>query len=496
MKTSKYLLSIILISAAMLFIGEMYNWHLSEFEVRYPSVTFYSQKGVSQENMIDDIIDAAEDNNIGVFVVERNIESYIYERIKIYGTSGMEEFIKDDAGIETKTYKSLFLGSIDVSLDSFEKIPDISKIETYRVIGDTDNIIKFKQTLVNKYAGSFPTEGYEPFDIEFYTIVVWTITFALIILCTLYQIILTKKEMVIRLISGENILAYIRKNIISEILYFGVIILILFIIWSRFMHITYNLTISIICISVFIVINSSCYLFLKKINYKSDISRSNKTKRFLNISYTYKTFTVFLTVLIVSSCAVLISDGIEYYQQKEFFVGHRDKSYVMLSVPTENFEIEHQLKQELYDELDEMDVCTLVELKGFNGIDDNYIYADKGAIKYLKNKLPELNDQILSNKAYIISPRDYSKTGNDMDDSEGLLYSYSGTEDIVYEKIEYEGNLKVIAQNGEDGVISKFKRNPVIILNNMDHRSIDDYVWQGMMLNVEGNWDRFVSEHN
>ncbi|MCB6992489.1 hypothetical protein LI177_03190 [bacterium 210820-DFI.6.37] len=502
MKIPKYIISILLIAASMLFIGETYVWNLSEFESQYTSVTFYPQKGVSQVKMIEDIYGAAEDNQVLVFVVLHSVESNLSETIDVYGTEGTKTFLRQDIGLKGQQYHSLFLGEINVRIASLHNLPDVKEAEHYQVVGDARDIVNFKKNLVNEYAGAFPKEGREPFNSKFNILAVWWLTFLLLILLTIYQVLLTKKEMVIRLVSGENLLVYIRNQILAENGFYISIFAVSFFVLKQFTNVTWHLTLSVACMVFFLIVNSLCFLYLKYTDYKRDIGTKNRAGSILKISYFYKTVTVFLTVLIMSGCAMLIADGYDCYQQKDFFVKHKEQSYVMVSLMDDDSgEKERQRKKQLYNMLDQEAICALVELTGFNGIDTNYVYANKGALKDLKEQIPELAAAdaagALSEKAYIIKPDSYSKTGNREDESQELLYSYSTDENLSFESIKYKSTVKLVAQNGESGVSSKLKKNPVILFNNKDTSELDDYIWQGTLFPLSRmQWNTFLQEND
>ena len=91
---TKYIIRGLLVAIACLFIGELYIWHISDFETGYTRMTFYLQKGDTQQEMISDIEEAARKTNIDVFAVEHKVESNIQETVTIYGTEGVQPFLK------------------------------------------------------------------------------------------------------------------------------------------------------------------------------------------------------------------------------------------------------------------------------------------------------------------------------------------------------------------------------------------------------------------
>lgn len=220
MKIAKYITSILLTIIVLIFIGETYVWNINGFETEYPYVTYYLQKNTAQSEMISDIYNAANKHNIQVFVVDRKIESALLENVSIYGTDGIEAYLSKNSDIVPGTFDSIFLGKSSVRIYPFKNIPDISKINTYRVIGKEKDVLKFKQELVDKYAGAFPREGYVSLNSNFNILLVWVIVLSLFLLLTLYNIALEKKEVIIRLVSGERLTDFVFKKIAVDIVFY------------------------------------------------------------------------------------------------------------------------------------------------------------------------------------------------------------------------------------------------------------------------------------
>ena len=145
MKITKYLISAVLILAALIMVGEIHTWQLSEFETGYTRTTFYPEKGTEPKIMLDDIEAAAEKAGVEVFVVERDVRSLVSESVSVYGTSGIAGFLKDDIDLESKVYSSILLGNIDVIIKDIRQTPDITSMEDYFIIGDSDSAVLFKQ---------------------------------------------------------------------------------------------------------------------------------------------------------------------------------------------------------------------------------------------------------------------------------------------------------------------------------------------------------------
>lgn len=83
MKLIKYITSFILFFITLIFIGEIYVWNLDSFETEYKYVTFYLQENTTKSEMLNDIVVAAEKENVSIFVVDKKFTSLYTETINI-----------------------------------------------------------------------------------------------------------------------------------------------------------------------------------------------------------------------------------------------------------------------------------------------------------------------------------------------------------------------------------------------------------------------------
>lgn len=496
MRISRYIVSILLVLIVLAFIGETHVWYLSEFEVRYPLVTFYPQKGVPQEKMLSDISHAAKQEGIITFVVEYEVESYISQRIDIYGTEGTKEFLNQEAEITEGVSHSVFLGDTTVKFHSLEEIPDVSKVSDYRTIGEPEQVIKFKQELVNEYAGAFPKEGYQPFNSKLNIVLAWSLAFALLLLLTLYHVGLMKKELLVRLVSGERIGDFMLKQILRDLVFYIMLFAASFLALKPLTNPFFQLEVSLSCIGVFLALNSLAYVWMLFINVKKDNASYHSGKKLIAASYVYKGITVLATVLVMSGSITLICEGMDCYKQKAFFQEHRQDSYVMVS--SFSGEREDALRDKIYsDYVKKGKTCMLVELPGVRHEGDRYVYADRGAVPYLRQQIPELREMELDGGLYIIKPEDERRSGNRFDEAEDMLRDNSQAEDMPMQTITYQENVEIITVENEDGVPSHLSKNPVILLNGMKPVTVDGYLWAGTMVNItDAEWEAYLKKYD
>lgn len=110
MKLIKYITSFILFFITLIFIGEIYVWNLDSFETEYKYVTFYLQENTTKSEMLNDIVVAAEKENVSIFVVDKKFTSLYTETINIYTTNKeAQNFLALNSMVKEGRYESIFI---------------------------------------------------------------------------------------------------------------------------------------------------------------------------------------------------------------------------------------------------------------------------------------------------------------------------------------------------------------------------------------------------
>ena len=498
MNLAKYIIRGLLVAVACLFIGELYIWHISDFETKYSSMTFYLQKGDTQQQMLSDLEEAARKTEVEVFVVDHGVESNVREVVTIYGTAGVQPFLEQDCDLKEGEFDSLFLGKTTVRFLSFDQIPDLTKIEYYQAIGAESDIVRFKQELVDSYAGAFPEEGYDASNDAGIVAGIWGITLALFLLSTLYRIALLKKEGIIRIVSGERLFDFARRKALEDAAGYGAVFATVLPLLCLVTEAGYKLGITILCMAVFLILNTAMYGLLLITNYKRDLAGRTNVRPVLTISYFYKCCSMVVILLILSATAGLVYQGIDCFRQKGFFEEQKSYSYIMLSsMDEEKWQTAEQVWAQLYQrKAAARETISLVELDDFRTGESRYIYADRGALPYLKETIPSLQEkEFQEGYTYILSPKGTSK--EELEGAKECLDSYCGMEtETKYSS--YRGQADVIAVKSEDRIESVRKNNPIILLNCEGEAhlgSVDGYITQSAMYQFRGEeWERLLAE--
>ena len=343
---------------------------------------------------------------------------------------------------------------------SFDQIPDLTKIEYYQAIGAESDIVRFKQELVDSYAGAFPEEGYDASNDAGIVAGIWGITLALFLLSTLYRIALLKKEGIIRIVSGERLFDFARRKALEDAAGYGAVFATVLPLLCLVTEAGYKLGITILCMAVFLILNTAMYGLLLITNYKRDLAGRTNVRPVLTISYLYKCCSMVVILLILSATAGLVYQGIDCFRKR--FFEEKSYSYIMLSsMDEEKWQTAEQVWAQLYQRSCGGEAISLVgwmtSEPGSRGI-----FAERGAA-YLKNGIRLCRRKSFRKVHLFLSPKAPQKGTEELEQNE-CLDSYCGMEtEIKYSS--YRGQADVIAVKSEDRIESVRKNNPIILLN-------------------------------
>ncbi|MCG3417958.1 DUF1430 domain-containing protein [Oceanobacillus jordanicus] len=518
MKKIKYIFAMTLFIITFSFIGESYIFYLDNFTGSFYSTSLYKPDYVSNQKMKLDVKESKEKNDIGIFIVDQEVKSNIEMNISIYGTSEANKYLKDKLSIKDTTYKSMFSGKVTVTYHNFDEITDIGKYEKYFLVGDQKNIASFKNSLIDTYGGNHPKIEDDYNESKKNIIYVWSIIIIVILLFTYYDTIFQKKEALVKVTFGEKISTLIRKNVWCDTLVFVSLFIISILFTSIFSNSIFQYWISICVFIVFIIINALIYLTLYKYNLREVFSNSKSKNQLLKINYVLKIITIVLAITVLSGSIAIIDQGLSFYQQKDFFKYHKEYNYIQFDYKltgdnaTDDLLINKSadVREEFYKE-NFNNAIQLVNISDNLDLSVPSILANKNAIPYLKDNIPELNRQLLNEeKVYYILPEKHA------DDK--LLYESLRNIYGFFNKLESNSNVEseVILYNTNTELVSideinymnrsKLAQNPAIILNNTStENSILDtetnlrrtsYAHDIMYLISEKSYQSFVTKND
>lgn len=478
MKKAKFIISFFVIFFGFLFIGESYQFYLNSFEQNFYHTTMYIQDYTSEEEMKNDMLKAAEDNNIEFFTIVNRIESTLLQNFEIYGTSKIKHILNNDHDIYEKNYISLLTGETRVKFYDFKDISNLENKIDYYLIGNEKNINKFKETLIEKYAGNFPKRGEKPFKYQ-QVYSVWILISIVILLLSLYDIIFQKKENSIKISLGENVNLIIIKNILLDIgIYISIFIMSIIVLYKN-TNVFFGMNVSIIVFLFFLLINSIMYFSLYFNNLKKMLSGAKVSRKLLSINYVLKFISILLTTAILASNIAIIVEGYKFYKQKDFFEKYKNYSYVDIQYKmklksdgsiedniNKSMFIQEDFYNNFYSKFNALDLANVT----MSGLTDNVVLSSKNTLEYLKKNIKEINREVLEKDFYFLIPEKFKNDQSIIDELNLTIKVYESRElDYTYDVIYYSDNREIISIDEQYINGSKLLKNPLIIYkNNID----------------------------
>lgn len=484
MKKTKFLVAILLFFISFILIGEFYVWHLYTFPSEFPSTTLYLQEGQTQKELLRDVTSAAAETGVDVFVVDTEMNSAVSVTIHIYGSENViQKLVR--CKIETGSYKSLFLGTINIEIEKFDEMPSDFIPNRFFLTGSYTDNVAFKQLLINKYAGNFPKQIENTNQNIFMICGLWLVVFTLLLLISLYDLALIKREGIVRMVSGEPLSIFVLTNILRDSCVFSIIFFLLLFLTSIFTKPTFFFNITLAAFIIFIAINVLLNLKLLRVDFRKDVCSKQSAKGILKISYFYKCAAIILTIFVVNGNIQLIRQGATYFLQKDFFEQHKDYYYLNVSTNSENSpDSDTQILEKL---LSDPRHLTLIDLQASNdGVE--YIYTDSSSKDYLSEQIPSIENIKFESKVYLFIPKEF------IDDSlvkENTLWVWSTyyRDSFDYEFIEYDNANIMAIKNTGTSIESTRIVNPIIIYNNLGAASYSaffnlEYVAGSTLFNI------------
>jgi putative ABC transport system permease protein len=475
LKAIKYIISFCILFIGMLIIGESHIFRLNDFYTGFNNTTLYKQSHTTDEEMISDILHSARKNEVEVFTFKRTLRNTFLTEYEIYGTSNVETYINKELNIREEKYKSLFLGDVHFTFHRIEDVRQMDNIHDFYVIGE--NVKSFKIDLIEKYAGNHPREGYESNDVRNTIISIWLLIIIIVLLLSFYDVMVQKKESLIRVSMGETIHKIFWKNVLLDSVVFTSMFGTILYVLSMYTHVFFQFDISARFFASLLIVNGLLYLSLYFYNMKEVFSNSKGSKKLLMLNYGLKVVTTVLTIFIISSNIAMIIESYKLYKQKDFFEEHKDYYYIRL-----NYKITEERMRTSFDTLGESTKIQTAFYKGFmdkfNAISlvridsiENGVIVNKNAYPYLSSKIPEMNNVNLTKSFYFMLPEKMKDNHTIIGQLKGTLLSLEGEND--YEIIYYKEDVETISIDENYVYGSKIVNNPVIIYNNLSSDMVE-----------------------
>lgn len=503
MKKIKYILSGLLIIAALIFNGEVFVLYLDNFQNSFFRASFSFENldhSITQEDILKDFQSASENNQVDYFFIHSKIESSYLKTMTIYGTEKSFDWIRAK-GIKEGNYRSLFMGKVDIK---FKNIREITHMKRYSKIyfagsdSQLNDFREFKIDLISKYGGGFPKKYGSDKELWANMLTVWFIVFGLILLMTLYEIIDSRKENAIRFFLGQSIKGLIFRHILRDASILSLIFILGNQVLSRLTYSPFKIEVIGPLFLGFILVNSLFYGLMLHVNFKKNLSMQIKPVVLIGVNYFIKIIFTVMALLIVSGNLFSIMECINLYGQKGFFESFKNHNYYNVSYKVhENLDLQNKMTSDFYykyhDQSLHFEDCTVHFSKTYP-----LLIVNAPAMSVLKSKYPFLNDYIGNDAFLILAPQ---KIKGEEEIDRFIEDSYNASFGILgksyREPAYYDQNLNVVGiYNGVTCKTSQYK-NPIIIYYDSNVLKEEmkhfDFSFESMMFDIsDSEFNEFI----
>lgn len=469
----------IMMIVGFLFIGEQFIYHLDGFYESYYRVNFTFvdvSENTTNEEIIDEFLETAHKYEVDFFVVDSEIVSDSKKVITIYGTPSGNKSIQERE-FSSGVYSSLVSGRTQVQFKSIKEITDIRAFQHFYFIGGEEafeNIVDFSKKLIDKYSGGYPRIHGSNSGLYLNLSYIWCSIFLMMLIATFYEVLVKKKELIVRTIMGYNLTIFLWKTIVSDFLITGAIFIIVPLCIGMYTNVFFRFDFVGMLYGGYVIVNMAVYSLILQIDLKKDLANTRNTGVFICVTYVIKVITLFVVIFILSGNMILLVQGVNYWNQRQFFETHKDYDYYQLSYKNSNlsrsFEDSDYVMQKFHKEFEEESLM-YIDLSGNLGLEYPILLVNSNALKEIEEMNPKMfKDEVefKEGKVYYLVPEELSNDEVTIDLGEEVYDFYSYKKNTTKELIVYD-KLDIVGVNKFKNIFRSFEHhNPLIIVDNTE----------------------------
>jgi hypothetical protein len=490
----------------------MFQDYLFHFYAPLPCIELTCPENSSPKNLCKNIEALSKKHSVSAFIITiDSTPDNLFSDINIYCTdSSVRKTLKEDFQIVQKRYDSIFFTTSDVAFHEMKEFPvkNCTSIK-FSLIGSSKNIENFCEELSEEYECGDLQPGRTMNQEKNILYVSWIIVTVLAFLLTWYEVLLRKKENGIKISLGEKVGSIVLKNTLTDVACYSVAAIAIVGLLLLFTNTMFLWQISLKMFAVMLLVSTLPYLSLYRYKLKEAFSGINESVSLLSASYGLKLVTAVLTILIISSNFMLISEAYTYYTQKDFFRSHSDYSFINVNYnqkgkdndSMDNFLIsqnksavfQYNLYKKCFSDKNVIMLLANKELEMPSGENKELIQINKNGKDYLLGHIKGIEaEKISENKIYYLFPEgDYDRNMlevqiKDIKEYIAIYYGY----DYDFEVQFYKSSSKMI---GIFNNKSTYYKNAVIIFSNLDESLMqiehEELVTHDVINNEDGSSD-------
>ena len=470
MEKTKIFLLFLLFCVGFICENEAFIYELSESAPQNCKLAEVIFENDEEKNaFLNEIEELSFKNEVAVYFVDYRVVDRLTTAISFFGNDDILSDIRKDKKICQHEYKSMISGKVKISffdLDELKK-DDYKFTNSMYFYGERINISKFLREVRDKYKlVNVTSAGNSQKDV---VVFIWICMIIILIVITVFEVLLRKKEMSLMLAFGEaaekTVIKRILQEVVTELITFSICRIVIFKMLSGKFLFREEITI----VLIGLIIESIVFLSLLFCNPLSVLANGSESTRILTVLYTIKIILFFLVVSGVGVGFEMVADNFDSLKDGSAQVSIGDYSYLEIydemgrtayvdeNEKSERLQWTESITNEIYSNYfntAEPLLCTKV-------LEDNadYILTNSfGMIMFEKEKIE-------SDKPVAIYIPDYLCNSNTKENLDVLFEAYNIPENIA-EFIVYDTKMSIpfINSSGVSG-ISK-SSDPVLICVN------------------------------
>lgn len=307
MRCVKYIITVLIALFSFVMTSELYQLHLQTFTNCY----FFLDIDNDDRNQISSIVSSvAKQHNEFVFAVKRDSMDAFHSKLYIYADTDTQDILSLTHDIFDGETESLFSGSTDIIISSFENVADDKEVDRYYFTGSKETVSSIRQSIYSQIPTSYIHKD-SPSVINVLIYGIWMVLLGFILLLTWVDIQFSKKKDFLKISMGSHVgrmvLCKVLADMVFNVAVFGLIYLVL----KNKIFLIYKLDFVFWALIIFFVLNSFLYITLFNINYKEVMYGANVNGKLLANTYLLQAIVVILLVVSLSTNLVTLTKNKE-----------------------------------------------------------------------------------------------------------------------------------------------------------------------------------------
>lgn len=484
LRVIRYVTGFLLMAVAMFYMGETHIWYTEDFAANYPSVGLRLLQPKVEEGWTA-LQETVEKEKLFAFSIAARRDSLSERQVLLYTTDAAR--LEAETGLAEGRFDSLFFGSREIVFLPFEQLPGGQTMRIYCADAPTAAQLQAALSPVAELAAV--RTGHMPASRE-KALRVFGIVFSLLLLLTLYEIALRKKEAMVRLLHGAGVGRLIGQGAAADAGVFGGLFALLLA-----AHILYTGERSgwrwaLAALGVFLLFNSLLYLWLLRVDYRRDLTTKQSVRRVLRFSYIYLALTAAVSVSAMSGSLSLLRQNTDFYRQRAFFQQQEGRVYVSINDPS--FEKTEAAASAFYQRMAEQGrTLALVDVGKWELESVSYVFADAGAWPVLADAISNLGEPPDSPCYLVPSTLRGSEAALREMREVGEAYGLDPDGRVLW----YDAPASLPAVRNQGGVESTIFQSPIVLCATGNDAVRQLYLSAGTMYQVtETEWTSFLAE--